>query len=644
MPPNPYRFAVLTHLDVIADMMREYCDSREYSLAFKSISYDTSVLGVQRVLEEGYDVVLVYSAFGLSALREIGHSLVLIQKTDMDIIHTLQKARGISTEVALTVHHDENIDVDSLEKLLDMRIHTISYGTVDELIDNIHKAFDQGINTLVGGGVSALTATQRGARFFRIMPNAYSLRMAMQQAIGIAKAKREDHSSRSRFVEVLRLFNEGVVCVDQNMDVFFCNEAARRMLKIRRGSQEKQLFQRYFTELMFAEVLAEGAPRLDSIVTINKEQVVVTTLPVSIHPRLNGAVAFLRDADTLRNLSGHLRAAQNRRGFTAHYRIEDIKGVNPDIQRLRTRVQLYAPHSASVFIHGETGTGKELVAQALHAASERSDKPFVAVNCAALPDSLLESELFGYEEGAFTGARRGGKTGLFELAHTGTLFLDEVGDIGPGAQLRLLRVLETRELMRVGGSHIIPVDIRVISASHKSLTELAHSGRFRQDLCYRLAVLRIQIPPLRRRLMDIPLLLDELLQKYNNVPQSLSLRMLKAMEAYHWPGNIRELKSFMESYLILLDKEAADEALFLQLLEEWAREGEYHKEPQEQAFPVPEVGGSLKNQLAAARREIALSTVKQCAWNKNLAAKRLGISYNTLWRILSEETSGHDMA
>jgi propionate catabolism operon transcriptional regulator len=307
-------------------------------------------------------------------------------------------------------------------------------------------------------------------------------------------------------------------------------------------------------------------------------------------------------------------------------------------------VQLYAPHSASVFIHGETGTGKELVAQALHAASERSDKPFVAVNCAALPDSLLESELFGYEEGAFTGARRGGKTGLFELAHTGTLFLDEVGDIGPGAQLRLLRVLETRELMRVGGSHIIPVDIRVISASHRSLTELAHSGRFRQDLCYRLAVLRIQIPPLRRRLMDIPLLLGELLQKYNNMPQYLSLRMLKAMEAYHWPGNIRELKSFMESYLILLDKEMADEALFLQLLEEWARESEYHREAPEQAFPVPEVGGSLKHQLTAARREIALSTVKQCAWNKNLAAKRLGISYNTLWRILSEGTTGHDMA
>lgn len=305
------------------------------------------------------------------------------------------------------------------------------------------------------------------------------------------------------------------------------------------------------------------------------------------------------------------------------------------MKTLRERINTYAPHDASILIHGETGTGKDLVAQAIHNASPRRNAPFLAINCAAIPETLLESELFGYEEGAFTGAKRSGKAGVFEMAHGGTLFLDEVGDLGYSTQLRLLRVLETREVIRVGGSHIIPVDIRIISASHKSLPEMVQKGNFRADLFYRLACLRLQVPPLRHRLEDIPDLLTPLLHQYGKTADIISPAIFEKLSAHTWPGNVRELRSVFESYIILLgQQETADPALFCSILDEWACE---KKQDPVRPVPVaPTLTGSLKDRIETLRRQIVQDTIIRCSWNKQQAAHELGISYNTLWRILSE--------
>ena len=217
---------------------------------------------------------------------------------------------------------------------------------------------------------------------------------------------------------------------------------------------------------------------------------------------------------------------------------------------------------SNVLICGETGTGKELFAQSIHNSSRRRNNPFVAINCSALPENLLESELFGYVEGAFTGAAKGGKMGFFEIAHKGTIFLDEIGDISPKLQSRLLRVLQEKEIIRLGNDTVIPVDVRIISATNKNLKEAVEKGEFRQDLLYRLDVLELNLPPLRDRGADIALLLNHYIdfehERTGCRLSSLSDRAMNALMQYAWPGNIREMRNFCERLCILCPKETAD--------------------------------------------------------------------------------------
>ena len=646
--PPPSRFAVVTHMPNIRQTMDPFTGDPDYTLDFFPISYTKPLLAARQLLDEGYEVILYYSSLGPSILKDIGHSVVIIPKTDLDIIKPLRRASEFSRDIALTVHRDDDIDVRFIEELLDIRIHAIVFDSLETLSQGLQSCVAQGRHVLVGGGLSYEMAKQYNIRFFRIEPNMHCISLAMAQAKAMAKAKREERESRDQLVAVLRLFREGVLCVNQAGKTIFSNSRAAELLKTPRRQRDADNFSQHHKALMIDDVLADGEPRENVIVNVQGEELVVTTLPISLHAWLQGAVAFISDVNSIHNIAGQLREIQRQAGFVARYHVEDIKGATPEMHRLKKMAGLYAPHSTAVWIHGETGTGKELLAQSMHNASPRSGHPFVAVNCAALPESLLESELFGYAEGAFTGAKRGGKPGVFEMAHKGTLFLDEVGDMGPGAQSRLLRVLETRELVRVGGDRVVPVDIRVLSASHKPLMDLVREGVFRQDLFYRLAVLRLHLPPLRQRVADIPLLLERLMQRYGKSVRDLTPAMLRAMGEYAWPGNIRELHAFVESYLILLGAQAADQALFLELLGSWTGdEAAAAGEPGPAAPDAPAApagSADLKAQLGRARQEIAQRMLRECRGNRRLAASRLGISYNTLWRILDAGAGGEPPA
>ncbi|MGI6424651.1 MAG: sigma-54 interaction domain-containing protein [Tepidanaerobacteraceae bacterium] len=243
------------------------------------------------------------------------------------------------------------------------------------------------------------------------------------------------------------------------------------------------------------------------------------------------------------------------KGHVAQHTFEDIITCSSIMEKAISEARQFAQAEAAVVITGETGTGKELFAQSIHNTSQRKGGHFVAVNCAAVPENLLESELFGYEEGAFTGARRGGKKGLFELAHDGTIFLDEIGELPLKLQARLLRVLQEKAVIRVGGDRVIPINVRIIAATHRNLEASVKNGTFRQDLYYRLNVLRLSLPPLRERKDDIPLLIDRLLEKICNKtakkPPLLSDAVLKIFCSYHWPGNVRELQNILERLVVL---------------------------------------------------------------------------------------------
>ncbi|MEG2803459.1 propionate catabolism operon regulatory protein PrpR [Stenotrophomonas sp.] len=319
------------------------------------------------------------------------------------------------------------------------------------------------------------------------------------------------------------------------------------------------------------------------------------------------------------------RRAPARRGDSDHA----LLGDSVTMQQVRERIALYAPHDSTVLVTGETGTGKELVARQLHAASGRRGR-FVALNCGAISESLLEAELFGYTEGAFTGARRGGRVGLVEAADGGTLFLDEIGELPLPLQTRLLRVLEEREVLRVGATEPTPVDVRVVAATLQALESLVAAQRFRRDLYYRLAALRIALPTLQERADDIPALVAHFFTQLSGQPSPLAADALQRLCEYAWPGNVRELRNLVDRLRIHWPTPATP--LTLSQMLPWLPELQAGPATLAlRALPPATVGAAQRPDTATLRQVLA-----DCGGNREQACLQLGVSRTTLWRWLRE--------
>jgi transcriptional regulator with GAF, ATPase, and Fis domain len=301
--------------------------------------------------------------------------------------------------------------------------------------------------------------------------------------------------------------------------------------------------------------------------------------------------------------------------------VEGFIAADPRMVEILVTVEKVAPTNATVMIYGESGTGKELIARAIHRLSPRSAKPFVEVHAGALPETLLESELFGYEKGAFTGAVTA-KPGRFELANGGTLFLDEVGDISLGVQVKLLRVLQERRFERLGGTRSIDVDVRVVAATNSDLQQLIADGSFREDLFYRLNVVPITLPPLRQRQGDIPRLVAHFLDKYEAGGKTITNDALEALSAYPWPGNIRELENTIERIVIL----APGVAIGLQDLPSEVRAGVAPTATRTHAFELPEEGLDLEE----VEMDLLRQAMERAGGSATKAAKLVGLTPRTL--------------
>ena len=321
-----------------------------------------------------------------------------------------------------------------------------------------------------------------------------------------------------------------------------------------------------------------------------------------------GSVVSLRDLEEIEQL---------RKELSGRYTFHDIIGKSPAMQDLFSLLPKIAESSSSVVIHGETGTGKELVARAIHDLSPRRSHPFVAINCGALPDSLLESELFGHKAGAFTDARKD-KPGRFQIAHGGTIFLDEIADISPAIQVRLLRVLQEREVEPLGSTRAVPVDVRVVAAANRRLDTLVERGTFRDDLYYRIRVIEVELPPLRRRREDIPLLVTGLIDRFNHVQgkavSGISAEAMARLMVYSYPGNVRELENIVEQAFVLRSSG---------MIEVGDLPGEFQDHDRTVA------GG---NTLEALERTAIEEALRRAAGHRGRAAAELGIDPSTLYR------------
>ena len=356
----------------------------------------------------------------------------------------------------------------------------------------------------------------------------------------------------------------------------------------------------------------------------------------SIRQAFESALDIARAVGGAQSPAPGLRSGRGSSGG-GRYAIGDLVGDSEPMQALRRDLALFAASDRTVLVTGATGTGKELVAQALHAASPRRKGPFVAVNCGAIAESLLESELFGYEEGAFTGSRRGGRTGLMETAHGGTLFLDEIGEMPLALQTRLLRALEEREVLRVGASRPVPIDIRVIAATHGDLDTIAEAGRFRRDLYYRLNVLRLQVPPLTDRGGDIAQLARHFLHDSlgNNAPD-WTAAALDVLRAHDWPGNVRELRNLVDRVSVFCA--GREVPVEVALLRRCAPElfGHAPRIVQREEVPLPSDTTPPRRRRSTGSRPDLRRVMERAGGDRQLAARVLGVSRTTLWRWLRE--------
>lgn len=646
MRNQKYKFALISNSAEFCEVVKHYSDPRTEDLIVKLVKLakmEEAVPIAKKLLDEGVEVILAGLGIGALLAQTIGQPVVKIAITHQDILRALIKAKGYGSNIGLVSFSTPIDGIDLFEDLLSININNIVYSTTDELIHGISKAIDEGVRCIVGGGVSSQIITSLGGKGIVILPAKEAILQAFREAKAIASSRRKEQEDTSQLRVILETIKEGVIVVDDEGRVQIFNQIAGEILGVELQKAIGKPLPTIIKGTGLLDVLKTGTPEMDYICHVGDKDIAINLLPFNINDKTQGVVATFKEATSIQNIDRKLREKLYAKGFVAKYTISHIVCESLIMKQLLYKTERYAKPDATVLIQGETGTGKEIFAQSIHNLSSRREKPFVAINCSALPESLLETELFGYEEGAFTGAKRGGKVGLFELANEGTVFLDEIADISQNLQVRLLRVLEEKEVMRVGGDRIVPTDIRIISSACKDLGEEVKLGKFRMDLYFRLAILKLDIPSLRERLSDIPIIVKEILYKHSRGKKRISDTMIEKMKGYDWPGNIRELDSLITRYVILLGDSVSDDRLLLELLEELKGHMVTPKEvcsmPEELSTNISQK--TLKERLEEYERLIIKDALKKSQFNKKETAKRLGIGINTLWRKLHSPNKSH---
>ncbi|PZX12315.1 transcriptional regulator with PAS, ATPase and Fis domain [Breznakibacter xylanolyticus] len=452
------------------------------------------------------------------------------------------------------------------------------------------------------------------------------LQLVHERMMGIQMQQNIENNNSFTFA-IMNSLRFGVIAIDLEGHILYANDTACVMVNIRRRDllliPIHQLVQGWaaISESVVAGVKFqnEEVPVMtaDAVARFN-----INVSPINdLSGHLLGMVVSLREIENLYEIVNKYT------GMQARYTFDDVVGKSKEMRRLVDYARTIADSPSTVLIEGESGTGKEVFAQSIHNGSSRRDAGFVAINCAAIPENLIESELFGYDDGAFTGAKKGGHPGKFELAHKGTLFLDEIGEMKADMQAKLLRAIQEGAVMRIGGTKLIPVDVRIIAATNKNLKREVEKGLFRLDLFYRLSVIPLKLPPLRQRKSDLPSLIRLLMQKkslrlHKNIPH-LHYSEFQQMLDYAWPGNIRELENFIEQ-LVNLDGKFSFDYFKQQMTDS------YHSTVMADADEY-RVGGFIPCSMDELEKEHIKKMIDHCSGNMSQVARLLGVSRNTLY-------------
>ena len=542
------------------------------------------------------------------------------------------KERGLHTPglIAFFSYDPMSSDILQMCGMLEVQTKNYIFKSFADCRGCVERALKDGAVFSVGGAWTDPWAKRLGLPHVIVENSVETILNALESATQLRRVQVEEAEKQCLFKTqsemyqaVLDFTHDAILAIDENGRIQVLNPPAERIMGCRAADSVGQPVEAVLPNTLLPDVLESGEKQLDQIMQIHQTLCNTNRIPILVDGQRRGVVATFQDVKQLQNSEQKIRLKLHEKGLVAKYAFNDILGDSPAIRSTIQIARSYAASRASVLILGETGTGKELFAQSIHNASDRRDGPFVAINCAAVSNSLLESELFGYEAGSFTGASRGGREGVFELAHGGTLFLDEIGEIPRETQVELLRVLQEKEIRRVGGSRVIPVDVRIIAATNKDLLQETVEGRFREDLYYRLDVLGLKLPPLRERGDDVKILGLHLFRQLpggkDPIMQSQFLYLLEQVGPYQWYGNIRELQNFVERANILMRNAGASSVTVSDIL-------------RRRAEPAPE---PCQETESRDRRAIE-AALHNHPGSMADAARSLGCSRQTLWRKMKK--------
>ncbi|MBP2634728.1 MAG: sigma-54 dependent transcription regulator [Firmicutes bacterium] len=638
-----YKICVIAPFANLARTTEEVLHERVSELAANvQIALGDSHDGVdqaRQAVERGAEVLISRGGTALAIAAQVPTvPVVEIQVTAVDVFHAIKQA-GVNPDIiGIAGFRSVIYECERLADLLGVAIHVITLDDMAETADKIAFAASKGIKVVIGDANSVIIAREMGLGGYVIESGKDAVYKAIKEAELVATVRRQEQERAELLRTIVDSSTDGIVAIDTANKITFFNPSASEIFRVKGTNVIGRPVREVMVNTRLPEVLASGVADIGEIQHIGHKILATKRIPIKIKNKVVGAIANFQDVTQLQQFEQTIRQKLHGKGLVAKVDLEQIIGESPILEAAKRQVRCYAASDSTVLVTGESGTGKEMFAQSIHQLSKRVKNPFVAINCAALPETLLESELMGYEEGAFTGAKKGGKQGLFELAHGGTIFLDEIGELPLALQARLLRVLQEKEVMRLGGHKVTPVDVRIIAATNQNLVELIAHKQFRADLYYRLNILRLHLPPLRQRDGDISLLAEYFLNKLSNsgsAGKRLSNDAVEFLESQPWPGNIRELANILERTMVLVDRDeitAADikEIYKCDLNSDWSVGGA--------GLPVNNAPFTEYTSLEDIKKDVIEQIIKEEEFNYTRAAKRLGISRTTLWRRMQKQS------
>ena len=514
-----------------------------------SFMYGTDARNLSRASD--YDIIVVRGMTSRALSEKYPETTIVDIKMDaFDVSSALLEAKkkfpGIR-KIGLILPSSSICSASILTELLGIEVVMREVRGEEHMESTLREMVKEGCEVFIGGLTLKRVSEKMGLEYVHIKTGPSAIDSSIKDAINAAHILDRERSRLGLMKSLVNNTPDSLLIIDDKGKITAANHAASSFFRRPNlvGMDAKELF-----PLEIYSVCDD----VEVVQTIGDQTVLITEHPVHIEGEKRATYVSLRLVEDIRRTEKKIRSKLQEKGLTAKYSFSDIVTEQVEMKQLVAKALRYAHVEGNVLLTGETGTGKELFVQSMHNASPRRDKPFVAVNCAALSEQLLESELFGYTEGSFTGAQKGGKTGLFELAQGGTIFLDEIGEMPIRFQAKLLRVIQEREIRKIGGDEFIPVDVRIMSATNQNIPDLIEKGLFRRDLYYRINLLTLHIPPLRERLDDIPAIFKRFVERkskaLNIVPPMVEKDALECLKGYSWPGNIRELRNVAERAVI----------------------------------------------------------------------------------------------